>query len=468
MKGNDPIRKLAVHGASAAEVPPKTLEKARDLFIDSMGCIYGGSRAAGVDEVLSDALLFGGAPQASVFARSVKTSAPEAAFVNAVMMHARDYDDTHDPAVNHGCVTVLSAMAAAVQMLAAQKETADSVPSRAVSGTEFLTSLAVALDVANRIALSLIPYLHVGWLPTTIGGPFGAACGVGRLLGLDTDKMQNAFGFAYAQVHGNRQALIEGTLAKRIQPGFSAAAGLRAAFLARHGLTAGNRIMEGAYGLPVLYTGGKADTSRVTGSLGLQWETDNISIKPYPSCRCTHPVIDGALKIRNDQGISTDRIQSGTIMLPPASMGQIGNPFTIRGNPTVDAQFSAQYTAALAFVNGGVTLKDFEPDRIIREKKITGLAGRFVTREFSRDSSTIVPVEMRVELKNGKSISCRIEHPLGSPENPISEEQLTGKLKDNLNYSAISEDKEKAEQVISILRSAAEAEDMAEIFSRLP
>ncbi len=466
MKNSDPINALAAHAASANEIPGPTLQKTRDLFIDSMGCIYGGSRADGVAESLKDALRWGASSQASVFAHSVKTSAPEAAFLNSVMMHARDYDDTHDPAVNHGCVTVLPAMIAALQVLNYQKETDDPIPYRPVSGKEFLTSMAVALDVTNRIALCVIPYLHVGWLPTTIGGPFGAACGVGRLLGLGPEKMQNAFGFAYAQVHGNRQALIDGTLAKRMQPAFSAVAGFKSAFFALQGLTAGRRVISGDYGLPALYTGGKADTEQITGGLGGRWETDTISIKPYPSCRCSHPVIDAALKIKEEHLTAGDAIQSGTILLPPSSMGQIGSQFKIRQDPTVDAQFSAQYTAALAFLKGSPVLADFEGDRIRREGEITALAERFSTKVFAEESSSLVPVEMRIELKNGKTVTARVEHPLGSPDNPLTEEQLTEKLKDNIRYS-VNPPEAKLKDMISVLKSAGEAEDMTKVFSRL-
>ena len=122
MPEKDPIYHLVDFAAAfpVKKIPQKVLNKSAELFLDTLGCIYGGSAASGVREALEVYDLWGGKEQAGLFGLNRKTSAPAAAFVNSVAAHARDFDDTHDAAVNHGCVTVVPAMIAAVQGLRGQ------------------------------------------------------------------------------------------------------------------------------------------------------------------------------------------------------------------------------------------------------------------------------------------------------------------------------------------------------------
>ena len=204
----DSIDGLVQYAASIRpdEIPDEILKTARDLFQDTMGCILSGSSAAGVRELKEVVDFWGGHRQATVFSFGDKTSAWSAAFLNSVMGHANDYDDTHDAAVNHGCVTLVPALLATCEALSPSLAGpfTGSVRFRKISGREFLAALAVGLDVSNRMGLAFIPYLHVGWLPTTLWGPFACAAACGRLLELDEEKMHHAFGLACSQMQANR------------------------------------------------------------------------------------------------------------------------------------------------------------------------------------------------------------------------------------------------------------------------
>ena len=71
-------------------------------------------------------------------------------------------------------------------------------------------------------------------------GKPGAAAGEfnnPHALGLDKAQMRNALGLALCQSSGTLQAIVEKTLAKRMQSAFAARNGVYAAELARHGIT---------------------------------------------------------------------------------------------------------------------------------------------------------------------------------------------------------------------------------------
>lgn len=313
--------------------------------------------------------------------------------------------------------------------------------------------------------MSFIPYLHIGRLPTTLWGPFACAAACGRLLGLDQAQMTHAFGLAYSQIHGNRQGLIDGALSKRIQPGFSASAGVQAAFLAAGGITGASNIIDGDFGLRALYADGQIDPSYLTDGLGTDFETANVSIKPYPCCRCSHPVIDAALALKAQHDIRWAEIESGTIYLPPQSFGQIGNSFTIRDNPTVDAQFSAQYTAALALTNCWPVMDDFTKGRILERTSISDLAARFTVVEFEKDKASVVPVQMDLVLKDGAQHQTRIEVPKGSPANPLTQKELEFKFRNCLAQSIVSYSDDECDCILFSLSDVLKAEDIVDVIA---
>ena len=88
---NDSIFPLVHHAATFDNelLPEPVFEITRDLFLDTLGCILSGSRAKGIAPLREIVRFWGGNPQATVFCFDEKTSAPNAAFLNAVMGHSQ-------------------------------------------------------------------------------------------------------------------------------------------------------------------------------------------------------------------------------------------------------------------------------------------------------------------------------------------------------------------------------------------
>ena len=137
---------------------------------------------------------------------ALKVPAPNAAHVNATMVHALDYDDVHEAAVMHpGVIAIPTAMA-----LAERKGS--------LSGKELITIVALGSDIMCRLGLSTTPGrspIEVGWHQTTLFGFMGAAAVAGRTLGLteaasdfmpprksEFDPVQT-FGRGFSALHNN-------------------------------------------------------------------------------------------------------------------------------------------------------------------------------------------------------------------------------------------------------------------------
>lgn len=206
--------------ANYEDLPAEVVSTAKTFILDSIGVGLAGSTAAGYTEILRMIRERGGRPDSSILVFGDKVPAQEAAFANSLLIHGRDFDDTHEGLGAHCNVTALPAALAL-----AEKEKA--------SGKEFLSAVILGIDVMGQLG-SLLSFFH-GWHTTATLGVFAAAAAAGRILKFDEERMVNALGIAFHQAAGNRQGRADGAMTKRLGPAFAASAGVFSALLAdRH------------------------------------------------------------------------------------------------------------------------------------------------------------------------------------------------------------------------------------------
>ena len=107
----------------------------------------------------------------------------------------------------------------------------------------------------------------------------------GGEVGFERDAAHNATGIAYSLSSGNFQCILDGSLTKRMQPAFAARAGVEAAIFASRGITGAKNVLEGKFGLYPLYEAGEYNKTPLHDRLGIWFEGEAASLKPYPSCR---------------------------------------------------------------------------------------------------------------------------------------------------------------------------------------
>jgi 2-methylcitrate dehydratase PrpD len=133
----------------------------------------------------------------------------------------------------------------------------------------------------------------------------------------------------------------------------------------------------------------------------------------------------------------------------------------------VDAQFSAQYTAALALVSGRPRLRHFEAAAIRGNSGVLELGDRFETRERQDGGAGLTPVEIAVRLRDGGERRVRIDVPSGSPANSLSPGELREKLEDNLSYSLRSPDAAERRRIATLLATVQDSADVAGLVEAL-
>ena len=399
------------------DLPAVVVQQIKLFMLDSLGVIGGAAAAPGMAELHGRLARWESTGRCASLLGGWHGSPPNAAFGNAAAAHALDYDDQHDPARTHSYCVVLPSVLAAAQELGG------------IDGKRFITAMAVGVELHTRLGLACHRSLAHGWHPTTALGTLGSAVAAAHVLGLAPHGLLNALGLAFHQLGGTRQAMIDGVLAKRLGAGFAARSGVTAAFLAADGLTGPIHPLEGEAGLFAVHERGDVDIDALTEGLGERWEISNISMKPYPCCRCNHSTIDLAFELRA-RGLRADDVACATVSMGRVNRDCVGarySPHTA-SDPVVHAQFSAAYAFARALTDGAVSLASYRPAALI-DPAVVALAQRIeILNDPQVADSALAPARVEVRRFDGSIERHARTQVRGSPAEPMSEAEVMRKF----------------------------------------
>ncbi|WP_339853728.1 MmgE/PrpD family protein [uncultured Nisaea sp.] len=388
------------------DIPERVRHEARRSLLNVFATALAGCREPAIDITIRAMFPYTGARTATIIGHNERGDAGLAAFVNAMSANIFDFDDTHQATVLHPAAPVFSA-------LFAHAET------QAISGAEVLHGFVVGGEVECRIANAVSPYHYArGWHITSTCGVFGAATGVGAMLGLDDAQMLHAMSTAAAQSSGLVETL--GTMAKSTSVGGAARNGLVSAQLARNGFTGPLTPLSGQRGYLRVY----ADRPRLealTEDLGTEWEIATNTYKPYPGGIVLHPLIDAFLELHDRDGVRLDDVASIKVTGHPLLRERTDRPDVTTGR---EAQVSAQHTASIVLLRGSAGLDEFTDEAVAE----TIRAGRPPFTFQDDETRKIESAEVVVHLQSGDTLRKNIKAALGSSPNPLSDAQLEDKL----------------------------------------
>ncbi len=417
------------------DLSKEVVDITKSEILDTLGVTAAGFGQAAAKQVLELARDWGGTPQSSIIGTRLKVPAPNAAQVNASMAHARDYDDVHEAAVMHPGVIAIPVALAIGELVGG------------MTGKEFITAVALGADMICRLGLASRPGvspIHTGWHYTTLYGYPTAALTAGKILGLDEEQMIAAFGIAYHQCSGNSQCVTDGTLTKRLGPGFAVRGGVTAALLAQRGVTGARNSLEGKNGLFNQYHFGEYDRNILIQDLGRHFEGINVSLKPYPCCRGVHVSIDAALALSAKYNIDAAGIKEISIITGAANHQLLCTPFEAKIKPRnpVDAQFSIPWGVATALLRRRVGMEDYSA-AAVADPELLRLAAKITATVDPALSSPmgIEPALLTVVMDNGESFHQRVDLPKGTPGQPISLADSVGKFADCVSFIGMGGDK---------------------------
>lgn len=414
---SDPSRALAEGIASIRyeKLPAATVAAAQRLVLDSLAVALAGRGGDDVEALFALASDWGGNPQAAILGSRLRVPAPDAALVNGTMIQALDFDDTHDVTAGHKASTVLAAALAVCE-------------ARGRSGRDLLAAVTAGVEMAVRVGLACTD--KIGWTSTAVYGAFGAAAAAAHALGLDAARTRHAFGIVLSQTAGTTQTALDWPLSKHMQSGFMARAGVLSALLAERGVTGVEGVFEGKFGFYRLYKGGRYSAEPLHAPWGSSFHIDDLALKPYPSCRATHAPVDAALALA--PRLEGEMIESIRIVVPPVAHQLAGKRFSEGDNPIISAQFSIEYTVATALLHRSLSLRHFRL-AAIRDPAVHALMQRM--RVEIGEGAEFAPATIEIACASGKRLAHTATELKGDRATPLSEEELTTKIADCLEYA---------------------------------
>jgi 2-methylcitrate dehydratase PrpD len=435
------------------DLSPATIHSTKRALLDGLGVMLAASGLSeDVKPFVGMARSMGGAGDSSILGSWERVSASAAAFANGAMAHALDFEDSFDAAPTHPNASLLPAALAISQSL------------QNVSVGEFLVAMSVGCDVTCRLALSVGDALERGpWYPPPILGALGAVAATAKLLHLNAEQIKDAFSLMLCQTACPGEIKhSEHSVIRAVREAFPAQAAVTSAMLAATGVRGFDRPFEGHGGFYRLFANGACDDEALFAELGQRFYIDELSFKPWPCCRGTHPYIEAAQHLRAEHAIDWRHIRSVRARIGPVQR-MLSEPVERKRAPStvIDAKFSIPFTIATAFIEPEVNLDSFSIDRLSRQDVLS--VSQRVAFDYQEQSTSATEGAVQIELDDGRCFTAEIPQALGHPTRPLDDSRLSAKFIDCAMRAAKPMSKQQAGAFASRLMSAEQVYDFDEL-----
>ncbi len=400
------------------DIPREVIEKIKLLALDGIGCCVYGATLPWTRQVAELVEHEGGRPVASVFGSGRKTSISQAVLVNSTAGHAFELDDIHKESILH-----CNSLALPVALAFAEADDRR-------CGRDVITAMVAGYEVGTRVgAAATMNLFFRGFHPQGTSGTFVAAATAGRMLGLDAERMQHAFGLAGSQA-GGLMAAQAGAMVKRLHAGRAAQSGVYAALLARGGFTGIPDVLEAGYGGFLSSYSDRPNPARLTAGLGAVWEVNNVGYKPHASVTSIHAALDALRAIMRTHGVSADDIVSVKVGVAPMTHVHCVWPYAAQG--VTAAQMNLYYGLAVMALDGEAFLEQYAEERL-RDARTLDFISR-IEAYVDVDIDAMGPAfrhaaRVAVVTRDGRELREQVLHRRGSPENPLTPEEVVQKFR---------------------------------------
>ncbi|MFB9947498.1 MmgE/PrpD family protein [Rhizobium puerariae] len=451
--GREPIpafRTLCEWAATASGFGPISRGRAGDALTDILATMIAGMHDASTASVVKS--LAGCGEGASLaFGAPHGFAAPWAALINGTAAHALDFDDNFAPAFTHATAVLAPALLALAN-------------DRKVDGAALVDAFVVGLELQGRIGHLMQPaHYQRGWHSTSTIGTIGTAGACARLLGASPGQILSAMSAATSMAGGSK--LQFGSMMKPVHAGLAAKNAVLAARFALAGVGANDDPFSGDWGFASLTGAGDADPQIMTEGLGetLEIETSGLLAKRFPCCGAAHRSIDALEILLKETDLSLEAIDRIEASLP--EMARRNLRFDCPADE-MEARFSGTYCLARMLLDGSVELGHFTSGSV-RDERIAAWLPRI--RLIAYDNALMVDganfeATTRIYLKDGLVMEASVSHPKGSPENPLSYDDLLAKFR---TCCAWSGHEAVAEPLFQFARSLGTTDDVGGVMASI-
>lgn len=396
-------------------LPYEISEKAKHHILDTIAAMISGSTLLPGKRALQLAQEYGGNDTCAVVASKLSRGAIEAAMTNGMLAHSDETDDSHSPSQSHpGCAVIPAALAAGEQFH--------------INGTHFIRAVTLGYDIGTRVTMTLGGQQFEAeshWSTHSIAPLFGAAAAASCAAGLNAQQMRWMLGYTAHQSSGlgswNRDT-------EHIQKAFhfggmTARNGVTAALLVQSGWTGVDDIFSGKDNFFQAYNP-KADPSGLLDKLGVRYEVALTNIKKWPVGSPIQAALDALELLRKQRPFEAEEVKQLEVRLATDEAAIVNN----REIPDI----CVQHMMAIALLDKTVSFASAHDPSKMKDPAVLRERAK-ITLIPDADLERLMPLRValvEVTLGDGTHLRQRVDNVRGTPENPMTRDEIFAKARD--------------------------------------
>jgi 2-methylcitrate dehydratase PrpD len=408
------MRKLSAYMAEAGAraLPDKVAREAKYHILDTLAAMISGSELPPGQHALAFARAYGGQPKVTVVASDILAGPLEAAIVNGAFAQADETDDNYSAGGAHPGCAIVPASLAMGELLG-------------IDGLRFVRAVTLGYDVGMR-AMKSVYRDNVLRDTHNIVGTFGASAAAGAIAGLDEQRMRWLLDYAAQQAGSGFGAWQRDTehTEKAFMFGSAAARnGVTAALLIKTGWTGVNDVFSGHENFFQTYAP-KSDPATLVDKLGERFEVTQTIIKKWSTGGPIQSPLDAVVNLRKEHPFTANDVKEIIVHLSTSAAPKVDN--------VVSPDLCLQYLVAVLLLDGTVSFKAAH-DKARMDESAVQAQRRKVRVVAEEELERMLPrrvAVVEIALADGAVLKEVNDTVRGTPENPMSEDEIVGKARD--------------------------------------
>jgi len=403
------------------DIPAPAIKEAKRFLLDSVGCALAAVNNEDMAAMYRFVDRIGGTPEATIMGSGALTSAPNAALMNSLLVRALDYNDIYweqDP--SHPSDVIFGGISPAEAL--------------GKGGKDALVAMMIAYELEMRWCLACFPGVReVGWHHATLTqfvSPFVA----GRMYDLNAEQMVAAAGISGSS-HFTLGGVVAGHLTnmKNTADPLATQAGVLAALMAREGYTGPVEVVEGKEGFQHVIHNVELRPEILLDGLGVKFLITDCAYKAFPTEALTHQPISAVLNVMQQHNLVAEDLAEIHIQTTTRGADILSDASKYDPQTRETADHSLPYCIAAAAADGGLWPTSFDEEKLFDPRirvllpKIKVVANAEIDALFPGLKRAVATLT----TTDGRTLAETVDHAKGSPQNPMSDEEVIAKFRAN-------------------------------------
>ncbi len=411
------MAKLSAYMSEAAgrALPDVVVEKAKHHILDTFAAMISGSDLPPARAAFQYARDFNTDKTATIVASKMTATPPEAAFVNGMLAHSDETDDSNEFSQSHpGCSVVPATLATGEKF--------------GIDGTRFLRAVTLGYDVGPRMTISFdaLDFRNNSHKSThAISGVFGSAAAAGCAASLNAQQMRWLLDYTAQQSSGigawNRDT-------EHIEKAF-----VFAGMNARNGVTSAMVVHAGFNGLDDIFSGvdnyylayaPNAHPEELVSQLGERYEIARTNIKKWTVGSPIQAPLDCIYNILKKHPLKPADVKSIVVREANSEAKVVDN----REMPDI----CLQHMVAVMILDATASFKAAHDKPRMKDPAVLAMRAK-VQLVPDAELEKMEPARqaiVEITLNDGTVLSDHVKDVRGTVDNPMTREEVIQKCRD--------------------------------------